>query len=215
MLRTPHVGRAGFSLFEAIISITLVAGLLTSVFRLAKSSEQVADSSVKLSELQGDLTVALERIQWAVRSAGRSTITPANPTGTSQMSFQETTGFASGAAQFGEIMQFVLRPEESDPVDGIDNDGDGRVDEGELVYIRGIGTSAEKQQVLCKGVSRLAQGELPNGSDDNQNGLLDEPGFSIEQEGEVLIFRLTLEAVTDGGILLQQTREAAIRPRNP
>ncbi len=215
MLKTPHVGREGFSLFEVLISITLVASLLTAVFRLANSSQQIADSSAKLSEIQSDLSVALERIQLVVRPAGRSTITPANPSGASQVSFQEAIGFANDAVQFGETMQLVLRPEEADPVDGIDNDGDGRVDEGELVYIQGLGTSAEKQQVLCKGVSRLAQGELPNGSDDNQNGLLDEPGFSIEQEGEVLIFRLTLEVVTDEGILLQQTRETAIRPRNP
>lgn len=215
MLRTPNVGRGGFSLFEVLISIALVASLLTGVFHLGSSSQQVADSSAKLAEIQSDLNVALERIRTVVRPAGRSTITPANPSGASQISFQEAIGFANGGIEFGELMQFALRPEAADPVDGMDNDGDGLIDEGELVFISGLGTPEEKQQILCKGVSRLAQGELPNGSDDNQNGLLDEPGFSIEQDGEVLIFRLTLEVVTDGGILLQQTRETAIRPRNP
>ena len=215
MSRTPHTGREGFSLFEAIISFTLVASLLAAVFRLADSSREGADSSAKLTEHQSDLASALDRIRTAVRPAGRSTITPSNPSGAAQMSFQRAVGFAGGGLAFGDIMRFVLRPEDSDPVDGIDNDGDGRIDEGELVFIRGLGTPEEGQQVLCKGVSRLAQGELPNGSDDNQNGLIDEPGFSIEQEGDVLIFRLTLEAVTDGGVLLQQTRETAVRPRNP
>ena len=63
-------------------------------------------------------------------------------------------------------------------------------------------------------MSELLEGELPNGIDDNGNGLIDEPGFSIDFEGRAVNVRLSLERRGATGRNILRTAETRVRLRN-
>lgn len=109
-------------------------------------------------------------------------------------------------------VEFRLEPGEVD--DGLDNDGNGLVDEGELVLVRDAGGADELEIVLANGVREHLEGELPNGVDDNDNGLVDERGITFERVGSDLRIRLTLETTGRDGRILTRTLETTAWSRN-
>ena len=51
-------------------------------------------------------------------------------------------------------------------------------------------------RVIATGVRPFALGEEPNGMDDNGNGLIDEPGFSVVRDSSCIRLRLALARTT-------------------
>ena len=98
--------------------------------------------------------------------------------------------------------------------DGVDNDGDGLADEGNLVLRRNDGLANEVRIVLCRGVAELFEGELANGIDDNGNGVVDEAGFNVHRVGDVLTIRLTVQDALGQGVILTRSLETSSRLRN-
>ena len=113
-----------------------------------------------------------------------------------------------------EQNRLELRYEDDEVDDGIDNDGDGVVDEGVLVLIQDWMGPTEQEVVLCHGVREFLEGETPNMLDDNGNGLIDERGFSVDLDGENLTFRLSLERVDASGNTVIRTLESSVWLRN-
>jgi hypothetical protein len=96
----------------------------------------------------------------------------------------------------------------------VDNDGDGRIDEGQVVWIENPGIPGERRMVWARNVADLLEGELDNDADDNGNGLVDERGLSFEAVGDVLTIRLTCERLDEGRRPLRKTVTTAVRLRN-
>jgi hypothetical protein len=63
-------------------------------------------------------------------------------------------------------------------------------------------------------VRDFLEGELPNGVDDNRNGLIDESGLTFVIESGVVRVLLTLEREGRGGESLTYTRESVVHCRN-
>jgi hypothetical protein len=114
----------------------------------------------------------------------------------------------------GPPTRILWIPEPGDPEDGLDNDGDGAVDEGLVVRRIDPGTSDERQDVLATGVSALLEGEIDNDEDDNGNGLVDERGICFFLKGHILEMRLTLERSDGNGGSVKETVETSIAIRN-
>ena len=78
------------------------------------------------------------------------------------------------------------------------------------------GTPRTKSQttVLARFVREYLEGEVPNGKDDNGNGLVDEMGLSFDSIGMVWTVRLTLERRDANGNLCTQTVQTAVKMRN-
>ena len=109
-------------------------------------------------------------------------------------------------------IEFQYDPAEID--DGIDNDGDGLVDEGRAVLLRNWNTAAEKRTVLCNDVREYLEGETPDGNEENGNDLTDERGLCFELDGDRLTIRLTLEKTDHEGRLATVTVETTVHFRN-
>jgi hypothetical protein len=62
-------------------------------------------------------------------------------------------------------------------------------------------------------VGELGEGETANGADDNGNGIIDEGGFNVFQDGDVLYLRLSLEEPGEDGSIVR-TLETSVRLRN-
>ena len=98
--------------------------------------------------------------------------------------------------------------------DGLDNNGNGLVDEGRVVLTENLGGADERDRILARRVRELLEGELDNGVDDNGNGLVDEKGFSFERMGESLVIRMTMERIDVGQRTIERSAQTSVRLRN-
>jgi hypothetical protein len=97
---------------------------------------------------------------------------------------------------------------------GVDDNKNGLVDEGQLVLTRNNGQANQQSVVLAHRVAKLLEGETLNHADDNGNGLIDESGFCVFREGNLLRIRLTLQRSLRPGQIIQATVETGVRLRN-
>ncbi len=186
--------RRGAALLQTALSLALLAVFLGSALVAANGSRQ----SYRSASVQVDLGRAtrdtVEEVVERLRPADLGAVFPAAAPGT-WTEFVDFQRFdPPGAAQPSPPESFVLESEPDDPEDGVDNDGDGLIDEHQLVWIESRGTPQERTRVLTRHVAPTLEGEIPwNLIDDNENGLIDEPGACFEfQEGRI-VFHLTLE----------------------
>ena len=109
-------------------------------------------------------------------------------------------------------IEFVASPR--DPEDGIDNNGNGLVDECELWLVRDVDLATEYRSLLSQNVASFLEGETENLADDNGNGLMDERGLSMELRAGLLLINLSTQARNPSGGVMTLTAETAVRLRN-
>jgi hypothetical protein len=97
---------------------------------------------------------------------------------------------------------------------GVDDNKNGLVDEGQLLLTRNYLQANQQSVVLAHRVAKLLEGETKNNVDDNGNGLIDESGFCAFREGNLLRIRLTLQRSLRPGKIIQATVETGVRLRN-
>ena len=128
--------------------------------------------------------------------------------------FESNPTIAGGVLTFSSFGRLGFQYDAGEVDDGIDNDGDGLIDEGVFFLERDSGGANQRRIVLAKNVRELLQGEAPNAVDDNGNGLVDEPGFVASIVGDVVTLRLTIEETTPEGGLVTRTADSSVRLRN-
>ena len=196
-------GRRGFSLVELTIAIGLlglVTGGVLMVFDSTNRAFQSANASIELSRTARR---TVDRLTEIVAFARRSSVSPAAPGAqapfsTRQIDFQTAEAFAGGAATWSNTQRLEFQSSPFDPDDGVDNDQNGVVDDGLVVWTTDLGLADERSVVLARGVRELQARETANGADDNANGLIDEPGLCFDFDGQRVVVRLTLERVLAG-----------------
>jgi prepilin-type N-terminal cleavage/methylation domain-containing protein len=209
----------GFTLLEVAVAASLLAVLMGALFGLIGRTQDLEGYAITEADLRTRARAALERIVRELRDSGPSTFStlPAAPLGASSLTFQRAIGYAGGAVVYGpqERIAWRLSPGEVD--DGADDDGDGLVDEGQVVFIRNPGTAEEQAVVLCDGVAEYGEGETANGLDDNLNGLIDERGlsFDLDATGKVLTVRLTLARRAPDRSVVRVTLSTSVLLQNP
>ncbi len=212
----PHAS-AGFTLLELIISMAILALALGGVYSWFLSTTRAAGVVTTKSELSLSATRTLERIAARLLPAGLETLFPPHPTaplGTSSLTFNRSQGFANGQKTWESSMRIAFRLAPGEADDGLDNDDNGFVDDGQVVLTVRAGQPDEQEIILCRNVKRYWGTEIPNGEDDNGNGLVDEPGLSFELTGDKIIIRLSVQAHTFNGKILTADVETSVRLRN-
>lgn len=203
-----------------LLELTLATGLLTIVvgggYTLLGTGVDTYDLGSTLAEVEGNAARALEAIATELSMAGRSVLhpQPSPPNSTSSLSFQRCIGFIDGAVAWGPPTIIEFRPEPDDPDDGVDNNGNGLIDEGMIVRVENAGTADERVVVIARNVRRYLEGEIPNNLDDNGNGLIDEAGLCFDIIGEVLTIRVTLERLDGKKRSVMHTAQTSIKMRN-
>jgi len=202
--------RAGFSLVELTIGIALTAAMVLAVVATTSATTR----AYEVHRAEQDLTMQAARVLDAVASEFAdaelgSLVTAPSDSAT----YRRCTGWA-GAAQFGEPTRVFFELDDRELADGLDNDGDGLVDEGKVVRIRDVGTPQEMRVVLTHNVAGLLDGEVADGDDDNDNGLIDERGLAFDVADDVLTIRIGLESLDPRGRRLSAVVETSVRIRN-
>ena len=209
---------SGFTIPEVVIAVALLVLLLSSAI-LAASGGLGAFRATQLDvDLESRGRRALDRVALELLCTGTSELQP-DPTGqfgagarNLPLLFRPAAGLNGTAVVWGDQNQLAFEDEPGEVNDGLDNDGNGLIDDGMLVLTRDMGGN-EKRVVLCHGVRELLEGEDANGADDNGNGVTDEAGFNVHRVGDVLFLRLSLEEAGEQGNVVR-TLETSVRLRN-
>jgi len=213
--RAAAAGRRGFSLVEVLISMAMLGGLLGTLLMVVANGSSAARAGMARQSVEGAARRTLDRIASELVSAGRETLDPqpAAPWGSASLTFQPLEGF-DGEVVWGAPRTFALVLGAGEQDNGVDDDGDGLVDERALAFTRDPGGPDELTTLWVQDVRELAEGELDNGEDDNGNGLADEQGLSFLLVGGRLLIRLTLEVRDGEGNHLLRAVETSVRLRN-
>ncbi|MEN8150098.1 MAG: hypothetical protein ABFS86_09755 [Planctomycetota bacterium] len=211
-------GERGFTIVEMAISMVVLAGLaivLGSVMDTGLGAYQSSSPAVVTQITHRTLDKIADRIAFA----GFETLVLVpeeeglEPDG-AEVSFYRCLGSTAGLKDWSEGRRIFWRPEDTDPTDKIDNDGDGSVDEGMVVLVLDEGMPTESTVVLARGVARHLEGELPNGVDDNGNGFVDERGLLLEIQDRAVQISLTLERTGRDGQPVVTTARTLVALKN-
>ena len=206
----------GLTLLEVMISALVIAAIVGGAYSVLFTGADTYSTGATIVDLQEHTNRVVDEIAERLAVSGQSTLSPLPTTTTASavVTFQECQGFTAGSVIWAPPGRIGLRYSPTDPNDGVDNDGNGLVDECECVCTFDLGGPDERTVVLTRWVREYLEGEVPNGSDDNGNGLTDERGLAFTRDGDAWTVRLTLERPDAKGRILVRTVETSVIPRN-
>ena len=215
--RSRHGHRAGFTLVEMMVALALLGSALASLLLVGSTSTRLCVTGITNADLEANARRAIECLsrELATARAGSIDALPASPLWLDVIDFDQMDAMRAGDGRVSWSPSRVeLRRAPGEIDDGVDNDGNGLVDEGELVLVHDAASSVELTTVLARGVREYLEGERPNGLDDNANGLIDERGAAfVRVDGELRLY-LTLEARATDGFNLTRTLTTTAWSRN-
>lgn len=211
-------GSAGVTLLELVIAVAVMGAVFIALFNVLARAQDLETHAIVMADLRAKARVAVERIARELRDSGPSTFSPPPiaPLGGSSLVYRRADGRTASTPTFGGQRRIEWRASAGEAMDGIDNDRDGLVDEGAVVWTEDpFGSPPGREVIFVDGVGLLGAGEAADVVDNNANGLVDEAGLSFDLSGEILTIRLTLERRGPKGGVLRASAEAAVRVQNP
>ena len=214
---------SGTTLLELTIAISLLAGVLGSILFVLDSTSVAYRTGSAVAGLEARAEKALTTMTQRLRQSGADGLVPAwLPAGADYVDYERATSVTDDPALWdtapvvwGDPERLLFEYEPDDPDDGVDNDGDGLVDEGQVVLIERFGLAGQARTVLATGVRETPEGEIPgNLADDDGNGVADDRGLSFQLNGDLLTVRLTLAARDPDGAPLVVTVRRTVALRN-
>jgi hypothetical protein len=177
--------------------LSLISLMAIMLLRMSRTSEA---SDVGAIELEDQARRLLDRISYAIVGTDKEKLfpDPATPIHSSELSYEVVIGVEDGELVWGDPERIGLEPD----------------DATRLVWNRNPGDVDQQRSVWCNVVRPFIAGEIPNGIDDNGNGLVDERGLSFTMEGNMVTIRVTLERMRREGPPLTQVVETTVRVRN-
>jgi prepilin-type N-terminal cleavage/methylation domain-containing protein len=203
----------GFTLVEMTVSLAVLGLLLGLVARIQQRGNAASQEALARGSAEARLRRALDRVAENLTGIGRTLLfpDPTTPFGSSTATFQHPSGVSGAGLVLWDTpsrIELLLDPRETD--NGVDDDGDGLVDERRLVKTVNVGSGSQRSTTLCNGIPELMGGETVNGLDDNGNGVLDEAGFNIRRVGDLLTVRLSVQQAFGDGQVATATMETSI-----
>lgn len=191
--------RAGFTVLEVTITLALVSLVLVNVGMVMRTSTSAYQSGASLSDLDAQADRTMDRIAMALMSSSRDSVTPLqeSPTWTRDVEYQLNIGVEDGKPVWSD-------PERIEAV----------VQQGQVIWRQNPALVNERRVVWTNWVSSYLEGELPNGIDDNGNGLVDESGLAFSFQGRMVTIRLTLDREGPEGRRMTRTLETRVTLRN-
>ncbi len=208
--------KAGFTLIEMMLALALVTILISSAVSTVQTGQSSFRQTVTSTTQSTKAVRALNRLVKRVTSGGKNSLllVPESPDCTSQLLLQDVIGYESRAPIWSGDFEISLEYEPGEIDNGMDDDGDGLVDECQIVQVEDPGGPDERSVVLLRSVAEFLEGETPNLVDDNGNGLEDERGLCFTRDGNAMFVHLTVLRVGAGGIVSERTLQTTVALRN-
>lgn len=195
----PHRTRGGFSLLELIIALGVAVLIFANVGLVLRSGAEQREAE----SIRGDLDVLIERtldrISLALMSADVGSLDPTAPSPSFQsaLEYVQNLGVQNGQVVLGDAESIELV-----------------VQGGQVLWRQRPDELDERMVVWTRWVAEYLDGELPNGVDDNGNGLTDETGLAFVVSGSRVEIFLCLERRGDDGQVVRHQRSAVVTCRN-
>lgn len=196
-LRAPR--RGGFTLVEVLITLALIGLVFGNIFMVMDSSSKAFQAGVSSTDVEFQADRTLDRIALALMASSRDSLSPSAeaPLHSSSLTYETVLGIQDGAVVVGDPQRIEFT-----------------VLQGQVVWTENPALPGERSVVWTNWVREYLSGELPNGVDDNGNGLVDEKGLSFTVEGDRVAIRLALERQGQGGKPITIVRETVVTCRN-
>jgi prepilin-type N-terminal cleavage/methylation domain-containing protein len=191
--------RAGFTLLEVMISLSLLAVLSWQGMAFFQHTGSTARRESAEVVVEDQARTLLDRIALAILGANRETLIPESlaPWSASDLRYQVQLGLQDGEVVWGAPEEIAHAP-----------------DFREVFWAESPGTAEERRIVWARLVAPFIGGELPNGMDDNGNGLIDESGLTFVVDRNAVEIWLTLETVSAEGVTTTHTAHTVVTCRN-
>lgn len=198
-VRTSTAGLAGFTIIEVAIVVMVLAVLARSMSLVSRTSEQAFEIGTAMTDVELRTGIAAAAIVAELERAAASSIEidQSGNGGATEIAYRILDDFVAGAPVLSNRRVLRLELDPAEVLDGGDDDGDGLVDEGQIVLVEDEGGANESSRVLARGIRVRLQGELVNGADDNGNGLVDEAGLAITRVRDVIRVQATIAVALD------------------
>jgi prepilin-type N-terminal cleavage/methylation domain-containing protein len=190
--------RAGFTLIEVLIAMTLAAVVIVKLTMIIDSASDAGTEQIASLALEDRAREVLDKIAYAVMSAGRDQLLPdpESPEYSTSLTFNISLG-----VQDGEV---ILSDPEQISGEGV-----------QVLWKQNPGLPEERRVAWCNTVRPVMWKEIGgNLIDDNGNGLSDEPGLSFTLHRDAVTIRLCLERVNEDGRAITQEVETVVTLRN-
>ncbi len=195
----------------------MVFGIIASAtFQAAMAARSGSEAAMTRGQLDSRAQRALDVIVDEFATAGLTGLTPSSapPLGSDRLTYRRPTGIAAGAVTWDTASTVLFEYGPEDANNGVDDDGDGFVDEGRIVLVRDAGLVNETRTVIATDVPELLTGENANGADDNGNGLSDEKGLSFALSTRTLVIRVAVGGRDSQGRRLTSVQTISLQIRN-
>ena len=139
--------RAGFTLLEVLIAITILGMIAANVVMVTRSSSKAYESGASLSTLDIQLDNTMDRIAMALMAARKESLTPNNPSPlwTDFLIFDQSQGFEGGMEVIGDLERIELVP---GPEQIVWKQRPGALDERRVVWTNWV-LNPERPDVLA------------------------------------------------------------------
>jgi hypothetical protein len=203
-------------MLEMSISLGLLVVLMSAVGQVILAGSRAFRTGSAEEALTMKARRTLDRIADELEMAGVSTLfpVPAAPFGSSSLRLRTPTGLVNNVVVYGNRTRIALVPDPADPLNGVDDDGDGLVDEEFVQITKDVGLPSQRTVTLAENACPYLQGEVLDGADGNGNGLIDERGLSFVLVNKQLTVRLTLQGVDQGRRPITCTVQTTVKIRN-
>jgi len=218
--------RSGLTILEVTMASAFLMLVLGSLSAVTLSTQDSFNDGLSSARIESKAHRTVERVVKEILTAKRSGLVPVASVmdldvvgnagfSTETLTFQQLKGLPGGGSDWtpNAEIRFEHSPTEID--NGVDDDGNGLVDEGHVVWIIDQGLPSEKRVTLVRGVREYLEGEYPDGTnDENGNGLVDENGLTFTLHGKELTVSLSLESVDEDGTHRVRTVETTVYLKN-
>ena len=201
MMRTPiHSSRAAFSMLEILLAVALLGVLVQKAVMIINGAMTVSSTDTVDTAMDDQARLVLRRMGFAIMGSQRDSLNPASeqPLDSSEIRYQVHLGLQDGEVVWSDPEKIAL----------------SELDDSQLFWTRNPDAPEERRIVWTNMVAPYLEGELPNGMDDNGNGLIDEKGLSFVVERNAVTIRLTLERMGPDGQRFTKTVETTVTCRN-
>ena len=199
IIERPKTSRAGLTLVELILALTLLAIIVVKANFAISIANNVAVDLTNEVVVEDQARRLLRQIGFAVMGANRESLAPdaVAPFSTDDLRYQVNLGVEDGVVIWSDPEQIALNE-----------------DDLEVYWTQNPTTAEERRVVWSRLVSPYLEGEVPNGMDDNGNGLIDEQGLSFSVDRDSVTIQLTLQRMTEDGELTSKTVQTTVTCRN-
>lgn len=201
MKRPFHSARArrGMSVMELMLAMGLLAVIAVKAAMVLTSANDTQRGDSAAMTLEDQARRVLDQIAYAVMGSDRESLSPdpESPIFSTSLRFAISLGVEDGVVVWDDEEEIGLSP-----------------DETQVVWRRNPDAADEVRVAWCNVVRPFLEGEMQNGDDDNENGIVDEKGLSFVMNGSAVTIRLSVERTGPENQPITQTVETTVTVRN-